>query len=193
MIRKSIISLLTLIALSANVEAKEALEEDFDKILDEQVLPKENEQEQEFKPQLQEQEFQTINHTKVKQEEDLTDKFNLINPKDQSTNIKKISIKNEFFESLKIVLEPISEIPREGLIKKEFYLNAYENKEDIVVTRGIDYNVKVYNLYNEYLGEIFRPNVKSKSKLAISPFFLIKELNIKREKPILTNQSAKRS
>jgi hypothetical protein len=181
MIRKGIISLLTLIALSAGVKAKEATESDIDEVSKEEV------EEQ----KLQEQEFQTINHTNIDNKTNEEESFDLINPKDPSTNIKKISVKNEFFESIKVVLEPISEDMREDLIKKEFYLNAYENKDEVTVTRGVNYNVKVYNLYNEYLGEIYKPNIKSKNKLAISPFFLIREVKTKRDKPILANQPAR--
>jgi hypothetical protein len=187
MIKKSVISLLTLIALSARLESSKAVDDSTNKALNLETSIEEEKSD----PQLQEQNFKTIDYADIQQEDYLADKFKLINPRDQNTNIKKISIKNEFFESIKIVLDPMHDNLREDLIKKELYLNAYENKEDIFVTRGIEYNVKVYNLYNEYLGDIFRPNIKSKNKLAISPFFLIKEITTKREKPILVNQSAR--
>ena len=141
--------------------------------------------------ELVEQEFQSmdLDAEEISSDENSDGKFEFIDPDKQSTDVKKIIIKNEFFESVKIIL--IAEDKDAKIQTQEVYLNAYENKNSIAISRGVSYTVEVYNLYNKYLGQIYKANVQSKNKISISPFFLITDKALKETKPILVNEKAK--
>lgn len=125
--------------------------------------------------ELIEQEFQSIDLDADEEisEENADGKFEFIDQAAQKSKTKEITIKNEFFESVKVVLS--SENEKATVNNKEIYLNAYETNEAVTVSKGVQYDVEVYNLYNEYLGHIYKANTKSKNKISISPFLLIKD------------------
>ena len=143
--------------------------------------------------ELIEQEFQTID---LDANEDLNDedadgKFEFVDQSAQSSKTKQISVKNEFFESVKIILSTDDE--KASIKNKEIYLNAYETNDSIQISKGIQYDIEVYNLYNDYLGYIYKANTKSKNKISISPFLLIKDKPAeKKKKPVLVNQEVKK-
>ena len=95
-------------------------------------------------------------------------------------SIKKIDVKNGFFESVKIILVPKgtdNEIVKEEAL--EVYLNAYQTKKNLEVKNSIDYDVDVFSVYGEYLGYLLHVKTKTEKVLKISPFYLISSLEPK--------------
>ncbi len=84
-----------------------------------------------------------------------------------TNNANEISIKNEYPESLKIVFEAIGE-------SIEIYLNAYELLDKVALNKNSEYKIRVYNIYNDYLGYIRSPSALT-GQLQISPFLLVRD------------------
>lgn len=87
-----------------------------------------------------------------------------------SNHANDISVKNEYPESLKVVFEAIGE-------NIEIYLNAYEVLDKIALNKNSEYKIRVYNVYNDYLGYIRSPAVLV-GQLKISPFLLVRDSNV---------------
>lgn len=128
--------------------------------------------------ELIEQEFRSIDLDNGFDEknEDSDGKFKFV--EQNNTKVKQITIRNEFYESLKILLT--SEDNKAELNDIEIYINAYETKNTINISKNIKYKVEVYNLYDEYLGHIYNANTQKNNKISISPFLLIAD---KKESP----------
>jgi hypothetical protein len=84
-----------------------------------------------------------------------------------TNHVSEVSVKNEYPESLKVVFEATGE-------KVEIYLNAYELMEKLSLNQNSEYKIKVYNIYNEYLGYI-RSGSALAGQLKISPFLLVRD------------------
>lgn len=89
---------------------------------------------------------------------------------EKSNHSNEISVKNEYPESVKVVFEAIGE-------EIEIYLNAYEVQEKVSLSKNSDYKIRVYNVYNEYLGYI-RSASTITGKVNISPFLLVRDLTV---------------
>jgi hypothetical protein len=124
---------------------------------------------------LQEQEFQTIEtqNTVIENENDFGYFVSSL-PTEKKTNSDNLfyNLKNEYYESIKVVLEAsFSESPK--TTNSEFYLNAYESVKDISIPTNAKIKVKVFNLYDQYLGYIDFKNNQKDRNLKISPFLLV--------------------
>jgi hypothetical protein len=96
--------------------------------------------------------------------------------KEEDLDYRQIEIRNEFHESIKIILES-----PEGTAIKELYLNAYESLNKIAVPIDMDFKVHVINVYGQELG-ILRGSNLNNNKISISPFLLVKKYNFKQAK-----------
>lgn len=85
-----------------------------------------------------------------------------------------VSIKNEFPESIKLIFRY-----DEDRASLEFYLNAYENIDEVNLNQSIDYKVFVYNVYGQELGYL-RNSISGQKIIKISPFLLVKNYNFKK-------------
>lgn len=103
--------------------------------------------------------------------------FAVENKPSTSNHINEVSVKNEYPESLKVVFEAIGE-------KIEIYLNAYELMEKLSLNQNSEYKIKVYNIYNDYLGYIRSSSVLA-GQLKISPFLLVAD-SVVVEQPIIS-------
>ncbi len=116
------------------------------------------------------QEFTRIFPEKAPKQEQETDldtakKITISSEKKVSKDHRFISVKNEFYKSIKLSLEYNDKVD-------EIYLNAYELLKDVIVPKNTKLNAKVYNIYGEFMGYIKQEDKKAK-QLRISPFFLI--------------------
>lgn len=80
-------------------------------------------------------------------------------------NEKYIDIKNEFFESIKVVIESDSNT-------KTLYLKPYENLQNIIVNKKENYEVKVFDISDNYLGNLINIDKIKNNQLKISKFLL---------------------
>lgn len=122
---------------------------------------------------LQEQEFHSIEveNTQIQNEKDFGYVISSLPTETQSEAQKVLySIKNEYYESIKVVLEASSsQVTKPEL--NEFYLNAYQSIKDIPITSNAKIKIKVFNLYDQYLG--FIQYDKKDTNIKISPFLLV--------------------
>jgi hypothetical protein len=122
---------------------------------------------------LQEQEFQTIETEKIQIENEKDFSYVISSLPTQintSSNFVLYNLKNEYYESIKVILE--ASFSDTGKTEQsEFYLNAYESKKDIPLASNAKIKVKVYNLYDQYLG--FISFEKKDPNIKVSPFLLI--------------------
>ncbi len=96
-------------------------------------------------------------------------------------NQKLISVKNEFYESIKLVLEAADA----EIKSKEIYLNPYQIRNDITISKNISYKIKLYDIYDKYLGYLINTDTKSANLISISPFLLVQESTAKKPLPVI--------
>jgi hypothetical protein len=122
---------------------------------------------------LQEQEFHSIEveNSVIQNEKDFGYVITALPPEEKKlSNNTLYNLKNEYYEGIKVILEAglnSSEKPDQ----KEFYLNAYQLIKDISVSSNAKIKIKVFNLYDQYLG--FIQYEKKDPTIKISPFLLI--------------------
>ena len=122
---------------------------------------------------LQEQEFQTIetDNALIENEKDFGYVISSLPPEQvTSSDISLYNLKNEYYESIKVILEASFSDSTKTEIS-EFYLNAYESVKDIPISSKAKIKVKVFNLYDQYLGYI--QYEKKDSNIKVSPFLLV--------------------
>jgi len=136
---------------------------------------------------LQEQEFHSIETetTLIQNEKDFGYVISSL-PSETKSESQKIlySLKNEYYESIKCVLEAsLSDSAKPEL--NEFYLGAYQVIKDIPVAVNAKIKIKVFNLYDQYLG--FIQYDKKETNIKISPFLLVPaEFDLKNKKVVST-------
>lgn len=136
---------------------------------------------------LQEQEFQTIqtDNAVIESEKDFGYVISSL-PQEQapSPDTSFYNLKNEYYESIKVILEEsFTDTPKTE--QNEFYLNAYESIKDIPISAKAKIKVKVFNLYDQYLGYI--QYEKKDPNIKVSPFLLVPaEFDQKNKKLIST-------
>jgi hypothetical protein len=123
------------------------------------------------KHELERQEFKPIIFDSFQSTPDDTSLEEIAKSKDQKS--KKISFKNEFFQSIKIVLSSANDF-------KIIYLNPYEQLDGISIEKKEDYKIKVYNLDEKYLGNLLKTDLAKKEIVRISPFLIFPEINQKK-------------
>ncbi len=96
-------------------------------------------------------------------------------------NQKLVSIKNEFYESIKVVLEAADA----EIKNKEIYLNPYQVRNDVTISKNINYKIKLYDISDKYMGYIINTDTKSANLISISPFLLVQESNSKKPLPVI--------
>lgn len=96
-------------------------------------------------------------------------------------NQKLISVKNEFYESIKVVLEAADA----EIKNKEIYLSPYQIRNDITISKNISYKIKLYDIYDKYLGYLINTDTKSANLISISPFLLMQESTAKKPLPVI--------
>ena len=80
-----------------------------------------------------------------------------------------VSIKNEFPETIKIIFQ--TELNQNN---QELYLNAYEDLDKLSLQKDTEYQVYVYNIHGQSLGQL-RENVIDQTEIKISPFLIVKK------------------
>lgn len=105
--------------------------------------------------------------------------------KKSSSGNNLYSLKNEYFESIKVIIES-KLATQEKPTELEIYLNGYEQVKDIAIPAGTKFKVKVYNLYDQYLGYIRINEEKPESNIRVSPFLLVPADFDKKNKKIVT-------
>lgn len=110
--------------------------------------------------------------------------------KSKNEKYKKLSFKNEFFQSIKLVLSSANDF-------KIVYLNPYEQLDGVIIDKKEDYKIKIYNLDEKYLGNLLKTDLSKKEIVRISPFLIFPELNQKKtigennvilKKPVTTTE-----
>jgi hypothetical protein len=133
----------------------EEIQESFKEVIEEQKLEK-----QEFKPII----FDDVNKSFTQKKKE----------KQDESKQKTISIRNEFFQSIKVSLKSANDT-------KILYLNPYEKLDDIAINRADNYSIKIYDLNDKYLGNLIRVNLKEADLVQVSPFLIFPELINKEE------------
>lgn len=105
-------------------------------------------------------------------------------------NLRLIDIKNEFHESVKLVLE--SKNANAEIKYKEIYLKPYQGLTDITISKNTDYKLELYNLYNKYIGYLINVDTKNAKLINVSPFYLATEQNKKLLPIILAPENTKK-
>ena len=124
------------------------------------------------KHELESQEFKPIIYDEKPIERSL-DKAKVL---EDESPIKKISFKNEFFQSVKLLLKSAED-------EKVLYLNPYEKLADVVIDTQKNYIVKVFDFQDNYLGNLIRANMATKSLIQVSPFLVFPDL-VKKDSPM---------
>lgn len=112
---------------------------------------------------LEKQEFKPIIYTDIQRDSNSRKNIN------SNSKFRKVSFKNEFFQSIKVTLNSPNDF-------KIIYLNPYEKIDDIPVNKKEDYKVKVFDLNEKYLGNLIRTDLQKKDLVRISPFLIFPEL-----------------
>jgi len=115
------------------------------------------------------------------QEQPLVNEVNTASSTDDTDNQVKaldqyrtIEVRNELPESVKVIFES-SDLNAE-IKNLEIYLGAYETKEKISLSKATLYKIKIYNIYNKYLGSLINTDVQKQNSVAVSPFLLVADL-----------------
>lgn len=111
---------------------------------------------------LQEQGFKPIT-------QETTAKPELTIGKELSTNpnLLEVNVKNEYPEGVKVVFQDLED-------SIELYLNAYETINKVTLNKRANYKIKVFNVYNQYLGYI-NNQLNPSGQINISPFLLLQD------------------
>lgn len=80
-----------------------------------------------------------------------------------------INFRNEFPHSIKV---SISGTKDETL---SIYFEAYETKSGITLNRFKEYQIRVYDLYDNYLGKLINYDLASDKLIKLSPFYVIQD------------------
>ena len=102
------------------------------------------------KHELERQEFKPIIFDSFQSTPDDTSLEEIAKSKDQKS--KKLSFKNEFFQSIKVILSSTNDF-------KIIYLNPYEQLDGISIQKSEDYKIKIYDLDEKYLGNLLKTDL----------------------------------
>lgn len=130
-----------------------------------EVIEKHKLEKQEFKPIL----FEEDDNDDVVEENFQEKKLSKVETNKKS---KSYDMKNEFFESIKVIFSSDNDY-------KIIYMNPYEKLEAIALNSSEEYKIKVFDLNENYLGNLINTNLKKQKLLKISPFLLFPELSVK--------------
>jgi hypothetical protein len=90
-----------------------------------------------------------------------------------------IDFKNEFFQSIRVQFLGMEQ-------DMEIYFDPYELKEKTQINRSKNYEVLVFDAYDNYLGSLMNANFITDKVIKISPFYLIQDYRLpaKNDKPL---------
>ncbi len=142
------------IKTAKETQVEEVIHEKIEEVIEKHKLKK-----QEFKPIIFD---ENTNSKKIGKEIHL----------DSNKKTKNIKFKNEFFKSIKVLLSANGVIADEKIV----YLNPYEELDNVVIQKKLDYNIKIFDIDDNYLGNLVRTDLKKVSSVKISPFLVYPEL-----------------
>jgi hypothetical protein len=103
------------------------------------------------------------------QEQSFESEFKAIEyPEPLSNNI---DFKNEFFQSIRIKFLGMEQ-------DMEIYFNPYELKEKVPINRSKNYELLIFDAYDNYLGTLMNANFSTDKVIKISPFYLIQDYRL---------------